>query len=134
MFLLSPNVYPGVGLLNQVLVLFYFLRNFQTVFHNACTYVHSNQQGTSVFFPSTSSPTFVICALFHDSHSIMEFHHGGITTEVLSQTNANALTSISLIISDAEHLLCLLVICISSLEKYIQFICPFFNHFFGMLS
>ena len=135
----SPNMCPGVGLLNQVVVLFFhFLRNFQTVFHNGCTYVHSNQQGTRVFFLSTSSPTFVICVLFDDSHSNqceVVFHHRSITTEVLSQTNAHALTCISLIISDAEHLfMCLLVTCISSLEKCIQFICPFFKSLFSYVE
>ena len=85
------------------------------------------------FFPHSCQHLLFVFFLMisHSNQCEVVSHHSGITTEVISQTNANALTFISLITIDPEHLfMCLLVIFISSLEKCIQFTCPFFNHFF----
>ena len=59
--LIFLDIYSGVELLNRVVVLFlvfFSLRNLYIVFHNRCTNFHSS-----------SSPTFVICRLFDDTHS-----------------------------------------------------------------
>ena len=83
---------------------FNFLRNGCTVFHNGCTILHSYQQCTSVLI--SPHPCQHLFGFFFNS----SYPNG---------CEAAPQCSISLMISDVEHFfMCLLVICISSLEKY----------------
>ena len=87
--------------------IFSFLRNLHTVLHSGCINLHSHQpvQEGSLFF--TPSPTFIVCRFFDDGHS-----------DWLRWYLIVVLICISLMISDVEHpFMCLLAICISSLEK-----------------
>ena len=91
--------------------IFSFLRNRHTVLHSGCTNLHSHQHWKGSLF-STPSPTFivckfVICRYFNDGHSGQ--------CEVIPHCSFDLY---SLIINDVEHLfMCLLTICLSSLEK-----------------
>ena len=79
-----------------------FLKNLHTVFHSDWTCVHFHQQ-----FPPHPLQHFIICRLF--VLAILTSLRWYLTV---------ALICISLIISDVEHFfMCLLVICMSSLEK-----------------
>ena len=106
-FSFFSDIYPGVELLAHMVVLFLVFRQTSILFSTVAApiYIPTLVFKGSLF--ATSSPRFVTCRLFDDRHSDMRevlFHCG--------------LLGISLMVGIVEHLLmCLLAICISSLEK-----------------
>ena len=94
-------------LLGHMVVLFLiFVRKLHTACHSGCSSLHSHQQCRRVPFTPQLGQHIIFC-LFDNSHS------GRCQVTLIE-----VLTCISLLISDVKHLfMCLLAICVPSLEK-----------------
>ena len=96
--------------------IFNFLRKLYTVFYNSSTHLHYHQKSTVVLCSPYLCQRLLFVFVVYNSH----FDRW----ELISHCGFNLH---SLMISDVKHLfLCILTICVSSIEKYSDYL-PFFN-------
>ena len=104
------NIYPRVGLVDHMVVLFFFfLRNLRRVFHSGCTNLQSYQQCKGFLFLYTHS------SIYYDFVDFLKMaNQTGMWWNVIV-----VLICTSLIMRDMEHLFMFLLatICMSSLEN-----------------
>ena len=108
MFLFFSDIFPGMKLLGHMVVLFLVFWGVSILFSTVATPIYISTNSVRGFPFSPHPHHSLLFVSFDDSHSDR--------CEVISHTLL--LVCISLMIHDAEHLfLCLLAICVSSLEK-----------------
>ena len=105
-FSFLPDKYLKVELLDHVSSIFNILRNLHIIFHGGSTNLHCHQQCTRVAFSPHPGQSLLLLIFF-----ILAVLTG------VSRYLTVVLNCISLMMGDVEHLMYVLGLCVSSLEK-----------------